>query len=183
MSTWAVRTIRTSVLAVAIASVLPVIATAQTTAVSESGEISVPQFDRHVTEFLGREIGAHVADLRSLNPPQDYVVGARTGGEFSWGTFMRAVASYSALSGDTTLSDKDLEELIGQLGLIEAERGGKTFAQLYAAISLRTFGSGGAGPMAIASRSRALLRPQDSPRDQSSRKLLWRGCARRNHRL
>jgi mannose-6-phosphate isomerase-like protein (cupin superfamily) len=141
MSKWAVRTIRTSVLAVAIASVLLLIATAQTTAVSESGEISAPQFDRHVTEFLGREIGAHVADLRSLNPPQDYVVGARTGGEFSWGTFMRAVASYSALSGDTMLSGKDLEELIGQLGLIEAERGGKTFAQLYAAISLRTFGT------------------------------------------
>src|SRR6202012_3925681 len=68
-------------------------------------------------------------------------VGSRTGGECSWGTFMRSVASYSALSGDATLAGKDLEKLIGQLGLIEARRGGKTFAQLYAAISLRAFGA------------------------------------------
>jgi mannose-6-phosphate isomerase-like protein (cupin superfamily) len=141
MSVSAVRRIRTGLLAIAISSFLSPLATAQTTPISESSEISVDQFDKRVTNFLGREIGAHVADLKSLNPPQDYVVGARTGGEFSWGTFMRAVASYSALSGETTLSGKDLEKLIGQLGLIEAERGGKTFAQLYAAISLRTFGA------------------------------------------
>ncbi len=114
---------------------------AQTAAAGNAGEVSAKEFDQHVTEFLGREISAHVADLNSLDPPQPYIVGARTGGEFTWGTFMRAVASYSALSGDTTLAGKDLPKLIGQLGLIESRRGGKTFAQLYAAISLRHFGT------------------------------------------
>ena len=103
--------------------------------------VSVAQFDKRVTSFLGLEISAHVADLKSLNPPQEYVVGARTGGDFSWGTFMRALASYSALSGDQALAGKALAPMIGQIGLIEARRGGKTFAQLYAAIALRSFGT------------------------------------------
>src|SRR6516162_5922789 len=74
--------------------------------VPAAGEISVIQFDHRVADFLGRQIAAHVADLNSLHPPPDYVVGARTGGEFTWSTFMRAVASYSALSGETRLSGK-----------------------------------------------------------------------------
>jgi len=121
--------------------VVPFVATSATDQANTGDVVSVDDFDKRVTGFLGREIAAHVADLNSLSPPQPYVVGARTGGEFTWGTFMRAVASYSALAGDTTLAGKDLPKLIGQLGLIEADRGGKTFAQLYAAISLRQFGT------------------------------------------
>ena len=106
-----------------------------------SGDISTEKFAGEVTSFLGREIAAHVADIHSLAPPQERVLGALTTGEFSWGTFMRALASYSALSGERTLNGKDLPKFIGQIGLIESKHGGKTFAQLYSALSLRSFGA------------------------------------------
>jgi hypothetical protein len=100
----------------------------------------VDSFSQEITDFLGREIAAHAADVRTLDPPQERVVGALTTGDFSWGTFMRAVASYSALSGQRSLAGKDIPPFLGQIGLIESRNGGKTFAQLYAALSLRSFG-------------------------------------------
>lgn len=103
--------------------------------------VSTDQFSGQVTAFLGGEIAAHVADIHSLDPPQERVVGALTTGEFSWGTFMRALASYSALADKRTVEGRDVPKLIGQIGLIEAKNGGKSFAQLYAGISLRTFGT------------------------------------------
>lgn len=106
----------------------------------KSDVISTTQFAEEVTNFLDREIAAHVADIHSLNPPQERVAGALATGDFSWGTFMRALASYSALSGKRTLAGKDLPRLIGQIGLIESKGGGKTFAQMYAAMSLCHFG-------------------------------------------
>jgi len=53
---------------------------------------------------------------------------------------MRALASYSVLSRQRTLSGKDIAKWIGQIGLIESRHDGKTFAQLYATLSLRAFG-------------------------------------------
>jgi hypothetical protein len=103
--------------------------------------IAVDQLSREITDFLGREISAHAADVRSLDPPQERVMGALATGEFSWGTFMRALASYSALSGERALAGRDVPQLVGQIGLIESRNGGKTFAQLYAALSLRSFGA------------------------------------------
>lgn len=103
--------------------------------------VAVQQFSGAVTNFLGREIAAHLSDVRSLEPPQERVVGALTTGDFSWGTFMRALASYSTLSGRRWAAGKDLPRMIGQIGLIESKHGGKTFAQLYAALSLRSFGA------------------------------------------
>ncbi len=102
--------------------------------------VSTDQLSKEIDDFLGREIAAHIADLRSLDPPQERVVGALTVGEFSWGTFMRAVATYSAASGEKSIGGRDLAGLIGKIGLIESRRGGKTFAQLYAAMALRHFG-------------------------------------------
>ena len=107
---------------------------------SSSDTVSTNQFSQEVTAFLGREIGAHVADIHSFNPPQARVVGVPTQGMFDWGTFTRAVASYAALSGDKTIAGQDVTHVIGQAGLIEARQGGKTFAQLFGAISLRSFG-------------------------------------------
>jgi hypothetical protein len=104
-------------------------------------KVSTVQLSKDVTGFLGREIAAHVADIHSLDPPQERVVGALTVGEFSWGAFSRSLGSYSALSGDRTLADRDVPKLIGQVGLIEAKGGGKTFAQLNAAMALRHFGT------------------------------------------
>jgi hypothetical protein len=110
--------------------------------------VSTQQFSREVRDFLGREIAAHVADIHSIDPPQERVVGALTTGEFSWGTFMRTLAIYSALSGERRIAGRDIAELIGHMGLIESKNGGKSFAQLYAALALRQFGADlGANPI------------------------------------
>src|SRR5712671_313980 len=82
--------------------------------------VNSQSFTTEVTTFLGKEIAAHIADIKSLDPPQERVVGALTVGEFSWGTFMRAVASYSEISGDRTLAGRDLAKFVGQAGLIES---------------------------------------------------------------
>jgi hypothetical protein len=103
--------------------------------------VATDQFSKEVRDFLGREIAAHVADIHSLDPPQEHVVGALTTGEFSWGTFMRTLAIYSALSGERRIAGRDIAQLIGQMGLIESKNGGKSFAQLYAALALRQFGT------------------------------------------
>ena len=103
--------------------------------------VSTQQFSKEVRDFLGREIAAHVADIHSLDPPQDRVVGALTTGEFSWGTFMRTLAIYSALSGERRIGGRDIPQVIGQMGLIESKNGGKSFAQLYSALALRHFGT------------------------------------------
>jgi hypothetical protein len=106
-----------------------------------NAQISTADLDQEIRELLTRDITAHIADIKSLDPPQERVVGALTTGEFSWGTFMRAVAAYSELSGVKTIAGRDVPTLIGKIGLIEARQGGKTFAQLYAALALRHFGT------------------------------------------
>lgn len=106
-----------------------------------STQIQASALDDEIREFLQREISAHVADIKTLEPPPERVVEALTTGDFSWGTFMRALADYSVLSGRRTVGGRDLPSLIGKIGLIEARNGGKTFAQLYAALALRAFGT------------------------------------------
>jgi hypothetical protein len=103
--------------------------------------VATRQFTNEIDAFLGREMAAHVADIGTLNPPQPRVVGALTTGEFSWGTFLRAAAVYSQLSGDMAVAGRDLPKFLGQVGLIEAQGGGKAFAQMYAALGLRRFGT------------------------------------------
>jgi hypothetical protein len=103
--------------------------------------ISASDLNNQIRDFLDREFAAHVGDINNLDPPQDRVVGALTTGEFSWGTFMRALAAYSELSDKKTVVGHDVAAMIGKMGLIEARHGGKTFAQLYAALALRHFGT------------------------------------------
>ncbi|HEY6308549.1 MAG TPA: hypothetical protein VI488_19055 [Candidatus Angelobacter sp.] len=103
--------------------------------------VASEQFSAEVTSFLGQELAAHVADISSLDPPQQRVVGVPTTGEFSWGTFLRALASYSELTGERTLAGHDVPQMIGKAALIEARQGGKAFAQMYAAMALRSFGA------------------------------------------
>jgi hypothetical protein len=93
-----------------------------------------------VNDFLGRELAAHLGDIKALEPPPARVVGASTTGEFSWGTFMRALAAYAETTGQTNLAGRDLAKWVGQIGLVEAKGGGKAFSQLYAALALRHFG-------------------------------------------
>src|SRR5262245_66544224 len=89
--------------------------------------VAVADLDRDVRAFLDREMAAHLADIHSLNPPQQRVVGALTTGEFTWGTFMRSLAAYAQMSGATTLAGKDLPKTIGQIGLVEVRLGGTRF--------------------------------------------------------
>ena len=93
-----------------------------------------------VDAFLLREVTAHFAAIPALDPPPDRVLGARTVGEFSWGTFMRALAAAASHSRRATLADRDVAEWIGRMGLMEAHAGSKAFSQLYAALALQHVG-------------------------------------------
>jgi hypothetical protein len=109
-------------------------------AATEPATIQTADLDRQICDFLAREVTAHVADITSLDPPPDRVVGALTTGEFSWGTFLRTLAAYSDLAKTQTVAGRQVAPMIGQMGLIELSQGGKAWAQLYAALALRYFG-------------------------------------------
>src|SRR6267143_1857635 len=94
-----------------------------------------------VNDFLAKEIAVHLSDIKTLDPPPERVVGALTTGEFSWGTFMYALARYAETTGQRELAGRNLAKWVGQIGRIEAKGGGKTFSQLYAALALRNFGN------------------------------------------
>ena len=105
-----------------------------------AGSVAVADLDRDVRAFLSREMAAHLADIHQLNPPQTRVVGALTTGEYTWGTFMRALAVYGELSGASTLAGRDIARQLGDIGLVEFRLGGTRFSQLYASLSLRSYG-------------------------------------------
>jgi len=102
--------------------------------------VSTSQFAARVTAFLETEIAAHAAAITNLDPPQKTVLGVPTAGDFTWGSFMRALSDCSALTGRTNIAGRDVPEFLGKLGLIEARQGGKTFSQLGGALTLRRFG-------------------------------------------
>ena len=93
-----------------------------------------------VNTFLGKELAAHLSEIKSLDPPPDRILGVPTTGEFSWGTFMRSLAAYAETTGNRELAGRDLAKTVGQIGLIESRAGSKAFSQLYAALALRHFG-------------------------------------------
>jgi len=103
--------------------------------------VAIADLDRDVRAFLSREMAAHLADIHQLNPPQTRVVGALTTGEYTWGTFMRALAVYGELSGASTLAGRDIARQLGDIGLVEFRLGGTRFSQLYASLSLRSYGA------------------------------------------
>jgi hypothetical protein len=102
---------------------------------------AIADLDRDVRSFLDREVAAHLAAVTSFDPPVERVHGALTTGEYTWGTFMRGLAAYAQLSGAATLGGRDLARTIADIGLLEARLGGTRFSQLYAALSLRNFGT------------------------------------------
>jgi hypothetical protein len=107
---------------------------------TDEPQIQTTQLDRQVRDFLQKEVGAHVADIKALDPPPDRVVGALTTGEFSWGTFMRTLGVYSEFAGTKMIAGRDIPQMIGKMAQIELRQGGKTWAQLYAAMALESFG-------------------------------------------
>lgn len=111
----------------------PVAALAQSTVDRE-------QFAADVTAFLQKEITAHTTAVTNLDPPQKFVLGVPTAGDFTWGSFMRAITDVSALTGQTNIAGRDVPQFLGKLGLIESRLGGKTFSQLGAVLALRRYG-------------------------------------------
>lgn len=93
-----------------------------------------------VSQFLNRELNAHLGEISSLDPPPKRVQGAGTTGEYTWGTSMRAIAAYAEMSGQRALGGHDLAKLVGQIGMWEHKLGSTRFSQLYAAQTLRHFG-------------------------------------------
>lgn len=114
-------------------------ASAQTLA--GGSQVETAELKQQIQGFLEKEITAHVADIKTLDPPPERVVGALTTGEFSWGTFMRTLGAYSEFAGTRTIAEHDVPKMIGQMAQIELSRGGKTWAQLYAAMALESFGT------------------------------------------
>ena len=108
---------------------------------SSSGTIATASLNAEIRGFLHKELTAHLTPVKTLDPPPERVNGALTTGEYTWGTFMRALAAYGQLSGATTLAERDLARAIGEIGLLEVRLGGTRFSQLYAALSLRHYGS------------------------------------------
>jgi hypothetical protein len=108
---------------------------------ADASPIRTSELDRQIRDFLQKEVTAHVADIATLDPPPDRVVGALTTGEFSWGTFMRTLGAYSEFAGTKTIANHDVLQMIGKMAQIELHHGGKTWAQLYAAMALEGFGT------------------------------------------
>src|SRR5216684_2714186 len=107
----------------------------------EAPQIQTSTLDQQIRDFLQREVTAHVADIKTLDPPPDRVLGALTTGEFSWGTFMRTLGAYSEFAGTKTIANHSAPQMIGEMAHIELDHGGKTWAQLYAAMALESFGT------------------------------------------
>ena len=122
----------------------PIAISAQTIkAASETREkaVSTAALSSEIKEFTAREIAAHFADIKTLNPPPDRVLNALTVGEFSWGSFARALAAQADVGGSRTIAGKDTARAIAEMGLIEARNGGKAFSQLYSTLALRHYGT------------------------------------------
>jgi hypothetical protein len=106
-----------------------------------TSQIDVADLNRQIRGFLQREVTAHVTDINTLDPPPERVVGALTTGEFSWGTFMRTLGAFSEYFGTRTIAGRDVLEMIGRMAQIELSQGGKSWAQLYAAMALQSLGT------------------------------------------
>src|ERR1043165_6631633 len=109
-------------------------------AAAQARTVTTATLRDEVNTFLGKELAAHLSEIKSLDPPPDRILGVPTTGEFSWGTFMRALAAYAETTGKRELAGRDLAKWVAQLGLIESRAGSKAFSQLYAALALRHFG-------------------------------------------
>jgi hypothetical protein len=106
-----------------------------------TSQIDVADLNRQIRDFLQREVTAHVTDINTLDPPSERVVGALTTGEFSWGTFMRSLGAFSEYFGTRTIAGRDVPEMIGRMAQIELSQGGKSWAQLHAAMALQSLGT------------------------------------------
>lgn len=103
--------------------------------------IATQQLKTEIRDFTAREIAAHFANIKTMNPPPERVFNALTVGDFSWGSFARALAVQADVGGDNMIAGKDTARAIAEMGLYESRQGGKSFAQLYSTLALRHFGT------------------------------------------
>jgi hypothetical protein len=102
--------------------------------------VKTADLSREITAFLEKEVAVHLSDIKSLDPSPERVVGAGATGEYTWGTFMRALGAYAELSGKRTLAGRDIAHEVGEIGLLEYRLKSSRFSQLYAVLALRHFG-------------------------------------------
>lgn len=102
--------------------------------------VSTQTLATETRDFLAKEVAAHFGNIKTLQPPPDRVFNALTVGEFSWGSFARALAAQADLGGNTTIAGKDTARAIAEMGLHESRAGGKAFSQLYSTLALRHYG-------------------------------------------
>nr|MBA2301391.1 hypothetical protein [Acidobacteriota bacterium] len=98
-------------------------------------------FKADVDAFFNREVPSHLAQVPTEGPLPDRVHGALTTGEFSWGTFVRALAAYAETRQTNSVGGRDVVPLVARVGVSESAKGSKAFAQLYSALALRHFGA------------------------------------------
>lgn len=103
--------------------------------------VSTAALGSEVGDFLAKEVAAHFGNIKTLNPPPDRVFSALTVGEYSWGSFARALAAQADVGGSRTIAGKDTARAIAEIGLIESRNGGKAFSQLYSTLALRHYGT------------------------------------------
>ena len=120
---------------------------AQTATVASSAQkapiamVAASQIDDEIRSFTAREIAAHFGNIKTMDPPPDRVFNAQTVGDFSWGSFARALAAQADIGGQRTIAGKDTARAIAEMGLYESRKGGKSFAQLYSTLALRHYGT------------------------------------------
>jgi hypothetical protein len=124
---------------IALTTLLPV-CPAQTTGSSKASTVAASSLDSEVRDFLGRELAAHLDEIKSYDPAPGKVFNAGTTGEYTWGTFMYALGAYANLSGKRTLSGHDLARAAGEIGLLEYRLKGTRFSQMYGVMALQFFG-------------------------------------------
>lgn len=108
---------------------------------SQSPTIPTTTLRTEVDAFFDREVAAHFTEIPESGPLPDRVHGALTTGDFSWGTFVRALAAYGETRRTREVSGRNIVPLVARVGVSESANGGKAFAQLYAALALRHFGA------------------------------------------
>lgn len=113
----------------------------QNTVSAQETSVSTDKLNTEIKEFMAQEMAAHFGDIKTLNPPPDRVFNALTVGDFSWGSFARALAAQADVGGNRIIAGKDTARAIAEIGLVEARKGGKSFAQLYSTLALRHYGT------------------------------------------
>ena len=114
-------------------------AVAQNTSTREM--VSAEALGKEINDFFAREVAAHFGNIKTMDPPPDRVFNALTVGEFSWGSYARALAAQADIGGTPTMAGKDTARAVAEMGLYESRQGGKAFSQLYSTLALRHYGT------------------------------------------